>query len=36
MSEVGQVKLCDFMFTHAIPECHRDEQLIIKRYACEA
>jgi len=28
-----QVKLCDPLLTHAIPECLREEELIIKRYA---
>jgi len=27
-----QVKLCDPVFTHAIRECVRDEQLIINHY----
>ena len=27
-----QVKLCDRSLTHAIPECFRDEFLMIKRY----
>ena len=31
-----QVKLCDPIFTIAIPERLRDEQLIIKRYTNEA